>query len=201
MSGQTFTPATPDYGADSVTLAMEETIPPAVQVNNASISLPIDKRRRVLFAYVEPELSKKVFDWALHNIFNDGRDHVILADAYVSDPSNNILNAKKLWDLTAGEDDGVEFELKLKKEAELVEMHIESLRKELTKHQISSQKFILSVKDPRSKLVEIAELTKADVVVVGRSEPGLLERAVYGYLDDYLIRNCSASVFVINPNK
>lgn len=41
---------------------------------------------------------------ALENIFLPGRDHVILVDAFVSDPTNPVLTAKKLWDLTAGED-------------------------------------------------------------------------------------------------
>ncbi|KAJ9078846.1 hypothetical protein DSO57_1002475 [Entomophthora muscae] len=162
--------------SESVTMVMEPLSSPLENSPAQATSIPFDKRRRVMFAYTDPDQAPLVFKWALDNILQPGRDHVILVDAFVSDPSNPVLTAKKLWDLTAGEDDGAELEMKEKRRKNLSNFILKNLRCELYKHQISSQKYILSVADPRAKLVEVSEAVNADIVIAGYCTPSLIQR-------------------------
>ncbi|KAI9292187.1 hypothetical protein K502DRAFT_344104 [Neoconidiobolus thromboides FSU 785] len=167
------------------------------EVAETSGILPISRRRKIVFVYNDIKAVKTSIEWCLENIFQYGKDYVTIVDTFSSDPSIKGFSFNDLWSLTAGTDDVAEFENKTKKESEIIDNHIETLRSQMVAKQILSQKLNVTSVDPRGQLLEIINTHKPEFIVIPNSDASLLQRTVYGSLEDYLIRHSNVSVFVV----
>jgi nucleotide-binding universal stress UspA family protein len=55
------------------------------------------------------------------------------------------------------------------------------------------------VGEPVTEIVEVAERHKADLIVVGTGEPGLLERLLQGSVSQGVARHARCDVLIVHP--
>ncbi|KAL1922189.1 uncharacterized protein VTP21DRAFT_9728 [Calcarisporiella thermophila] len=151
----------------------------------SSLTRPLElhQRRRVLICHDNSASAASGFEWALQNVLRPGEDHVILATV-VDKQETSILYAGRP---TSGR------RLSVAETDEATEL-LRPLADRLVSLGITTQIHVVHG-DPKEKLVKLAELVRADMVIVGSRGLGGLKRLL-GSVSDYLVRHLDIPVIV-----
>ncbi len=82
-------------------------------------------------------------------------------------------------------------------EFELAERHLERARTVLAQRSVDAE-FVAEVGAPAERIVELAEQRKADMIVVGTSEPGFLARLLQGSVSEDVSRASHRDVLIVH---
>ncbi|KAI9292188.1 hypothetical protein K502DRAFT_367817 [Neoconidiobolus thromboides FSU 785] len=179
------------------------------EIRETNDILSLSQRRKIIFIYNDTKTIKQSFEWCLKNLFQYGQDYITIIDLISSNPSTKGFNFYDLWDLTAGTDglikfeilDIAEFETKTKTKNEIIDIEIQALRHKLRTKQILSQKISITSVDPRAQLLQLINTQKPEFIIIPKLETSLLHRTIYGSLEDYLLQYSNCSVFVIKEKE
>lgn len=155
-------------------------------------SLDAHLRRKVLIAYDNSEQSAQMFDWAVTDILRPELDHVVLATV-LDVQESTFIHTHWLRDKSSGRQ-GHSRQISTSEYDEL-KAHLQPLVERLIDKGVTAQIRVLKG-DAKSKLVELAEELRIDLMIVGARGLGLIGRLTMGSVSEYCVRNAECPVLV-----
>lgn len=142
------------------------------------------------------EKENYIIDWCIKNILDKKKHYVrLLTVTEVSIDTSCYLEVAEQFSTT----NLIDFETNTKNKSELI---IKNAKEKLHKYfgdEFECQSFFLEG-EPNSKIVEYSIENKTDLLIVGFTSVGFLEKVFLGSTANYCINNCQCSVLVVKEN-
>ncbi|ORZ36104.1 hypothetical protein BCR44DRAFT_1377056, partial [Catenaria anguillulae PL171] len=153
----------------------------------------LSERRKVLIAYDSSSSGDYALQWAFDGLIQDGNDHVVLVTAV--EQSQPLIR----FNFNKGEDE-IRTEIQkvslLSVRYEAIQAVHETLASLFRKRDISCQSFILEG-DARDVILEVADKTRADCIVMGARGLNAVHRAVLGSASLFITQEAQVPVVVV----
>ncbi|ORZ29223.1 hypothetical protein BCR44DRAFT_1375822, partial [Catenaria anguillulae PL171] len=145
----------------------------------------LSERRKVLIAYDSSSSGDYALQWAFDGLIQDGNDHVVLVTAV--EQSQPLIR----FNFNKGED-----EIRTEIQKVTIQAVHETLASLFRKRDISCQSFILEG-DARDVILEVADKTRADCIVMGARGLNAVHRAVLGSASLFITQEAQVPVVVV----
>ncbi|ORX50524.1 adenine nucleotide alpha hydrolases-like protein [Hesseltinella vesiculosa] len=146
-----------------------------------------DQVKRVVCICLDESSGKVAFEWALDQFIQPATDMITLLHVRQLDiPIAPYMNAAGYLD---------EMSEERRDESHRLLKHYASI---LVRKKVAC-KAISMVGDPKSELVRKIKEIKADAVIVGSRNYGVLKRALLGSVSDHLAHHCPCTVIIAKP--
>ncbi|KAI9224133.1 hypothetical protein BC828DRAFT_160232 [Blastocladiella britannica] len=148
---------------------------------------PVADRRKVLFAYDASASGDYAVQWLFENILRDNEDHLILLTAV--EQASPLMR----FNLRSSEE---EIRQQIKERYAKMQAIHNTLSAMAHHRNISTQSFLLEG-DPREVIVDVAEKTRTDIIVMGARGLNAVHRALLGSASQYVTVQAPMPVVVV----
>ncbi|KAF7730003.1 hypothetical protein EC973_003416 [Apophysomyces ossiformis] len=146
-----------------------------------------ERLQRVVIISLDENSGRSVFDWAMHHFIQPETDMVILVHVRTIDiPVAPYISATGYLDELA--------ELRRQDSHRLLREFAHELV-----HKKIACKAISMIGDAGTEIVRKATETKADALVMGSRNLGVVKRTLLGSVSDYCVHHCPCTVIVVRP--
>ncbi|KNE60634.1 hypothetical protein AMAG_06011 [Allomyces macrogynus ATCC 38327] len=150
---------------------------------------PLAARRKILLAYDTSRLGDEALQWTFDELLRDDEDHLVLVTAV--EPTRWVASGLAL--LTQSE---AEIRSQLARHESAVRAVQSAVTALCLRRGISTQTFFVEG-DARDVILDVADRTHADVIVVGARGLGAVKRAVLGSTSQFVSQNATVPVVIV----